>query len=193
MNEMKEFFNKYASSWDERDTTDLNFVKDILINKSELKINDKVLDIGCGTGIITGLIFDITKTKVTGIDLSDKMIEIAKNKYKNNKEIEFINEDFYNFKGNEKVDEIIIFNAYPHFLDLKRLKEAFKNNLKSKGKVLIFSTFGIEKINKHHQNISKISRYLTSIEDEIKIYQNEFNILKKEDNEHDYLLLMEIK
>lgn len=190
---MKEFFNKYASSWDERDTTDLNFVKDVLLNKSELKINDKVLDIGCGTGIITGLIFDITKTKVIGIDLSDKMIEIAKNKYKSNKEIEFINEDFYEFKGKEKVDEIIIFNAYPHFLDLKRLKEAFKNNLKSKGKVLIFSTFGIEKINKHHQNISKISRYLTSIDDEIKVYENEFNILKKEDNEHDYLLLMEIK
>lgn len=193
MDKIREFFNKYASIWDEKDTTDLNFVKDILINKSELKTNYKVLDVGCGTGIITPLIFEITNSEVIGIDLSDKMIEIAKNKYKDNKNLKFINEDFYKFINNEKVDEIIIFNAYPHFLDLKKLKEAFKNNLKNGGKVLIFSTLGIEKINKHHQNVSEISRFLTSIDEEIKEYQDDFNILKKEDNEHDYLLLMELK
>lgn len=193
MNEMRDFFNKYASSRDERDTTDLTYVKNVLINKSLLKENDLVLDVGCGTGIITGFIFDITKNNVKGIDVSDEMIKIAKNKYKNNKKIEFINEDFYDYKSEERVDEIIIFNAYPHFLDLKRLKESFKNNLKENGKVLIFSTLGIKKINDHHKNVSVISRFLTSIDEEIKVYQDEFNILKKEDLPSGYLLLMELK
>jgi demethylmenaquinone methyltransferase/2-methoxy-6-polyprenyl-1,4-benzoquinol methylase len=57
-------------------------IKSACIKNLELKSNDRVLDLCCGTGDLAGL---IKKTfpdiNVTGIDFSEKMLDIAKNKY----------------------------------------------------------------------------------------------------------------
>ena len=93
MNKVKEFFNKLASDWDRRSKSDLSNIKDIL---SHIKIseNDKILDLGCGTGIITSLLASYTTKKVIGIDISNNMIKIAKSK-NIDKKVVFKCRDFY--------------------------------------------------------------------------------------------------
>lgn len=62
----------------------------------EIKIlKDKtVLDIGCGTGIIEGMLLEAKH--IIGLDISIEMIKIAKNKYKRDYVLSWINADAEN-------------------------------------------------------------------------------------------------
>ena len=57
-------------------------IKSDCIKKSNIKPDYKVLDLCCGTGDLTSIIKKYTQN-VTGIDFSDKMLEIARKKVKN--------------------------------------------------------------------------------------------------------------
>ena len=185
--ETKEFFDARASSWDERSKSNLNNLKQMILS-SGLKENEEVLDVACGTGIITGILSSITKTKVIGLDLSSEMIKIATYKYKDNSNIEFINEDFLSFKDSLK-DAIYIFNAYPHFQDILALKEAIFRNLKQGGRFVIFSDLSLERLKIHHKNCMHVSREIKSLKDDFTFYEDKFNIIKNEDDEYHYLVI----
>ena len=185
--ETKEFFDARASSWDERSKSNLNNLKEMILS-SGLKENEEVLDVACGTGIITGILSSITKTKVIGLDLSSEMIKIATYKYKDNSNIEFINEDFLSFKDSLK-DAIYIFNAYPHFQDILALKEAIFRNLKQGGRFVIFSDLSLERLKIHHKNCMHVSREIKSLKDDFTFYEDKFNIIKNEDDEYHYLVI----
>ncbi len=185
--ETKEFFDARASSWDERSKSNLNNLKEMILS-SGLKENEEVLDVACGTGIITGILSSITKTKVIGLDLSSEMIKIATYKYNDNSNIEFINEDFLSFKDSLK-DAIYIFNAYPHFQDILALKEAIFRNLKQGGRFVIFSDLSLERLKIHHKNCMHVSREIKSLKDDFSFYEDKFNIIKNEDDEYHYLVI----
>jgi len=53
-----------------------------------LKDANKILDVGCGSGIVTRDIARLTRGKVIGIDGSDDMIKVAKKVLKNYKNVE---------------------------------------------------------------------------------------------------------
>ena len=58
---------------------------------------DKVLDIGCGTGKYIEWIQKYKPVSITGIDISQAMIDQAKKKYTDNQEIEFKQADIENW------------------------------------------------------------------------------------------------
>ncbi|SHN56019.1 class I SAM-dependent methyltransferase [Desulfovibrio litoralis] len=67
-----------------------------------------ILDIGCGTGLFSSVLLKkYPNAKFTLIDLSDKMLELAKERFKNNINFKFITEDYTKHKFNEKFDIII--------------------------------------------------------------------------------------
>ena len=103
MDKIKKFFDDRAEDWDEycpRNQEELALLlKDIDINKG-----DKVLDLACGTGVITSLLFDKSQTDLYAVDLSSNMIEVAKTKYPNPK-IHFLDQDFLFYE--EKDSDII--------------------------------------------------------------------------------------
>lgn len=66
-----------------------NFVKTDSIKMLNIKPHENILDLCCGTGDLTKIIKNYyPKAFVTGLDFSDKMIEIAKNKVLNAKFIQ---------------------------------------------------------------------------------------------------------
>ncbi len=185
--ETKYFFDAKASSWDERSKSNLDSLKKMILS-SGLKENEEVLDVACGTGIITGILNSITKTKVIGLDLSSEMIKIASTKYEDNRAIEFINENFLEFNGDKK-DAIYIFNAYPHFQDILDLKEALYRNLKSGGRFVIFSDLSLERLKVHHKYCMHVSREIKSLKDDFTLFEDKFNIIKNEDDDNHYLVI----
>ncbi|MDD5615554.1 MAG: methyltransferase domain-containing protein [Candidatus Methanoperedens sp.] len=80
MNKSEKFWDRMAKYFDREERKDEpTNIKIIEKTKKYLKISDTVLDHGCGTGTAAIEIASCVK-KVTGIDISSKMIEAAKGK-----------------------------------------------------------------------------------------------------------------
>ena len=184
--ENRNFFNNLSSTWDEHNTCKIDIVFEVI----NLKENDVVLDVGCGTGILDKRINYITRSKVVGLDISDKMLEVAKKK-NDIDDIIYINQSFYDYNEGG-FDKIIIYNAYPHFVLLEEFKEALYRNLKKEGLFLICHSLSRERLNEHHKYLSKdISRDLFDVNKESSFYADLFDIIKAyEDDDCFYILGM---
>lgn len=187
---IERFFNELAPNWDkDQDREDYKFQ---LIDSIGLKQGDRVLDLACGTGVISNKIQSITKTKVTALDISKNMIEIAKSKF-DNPDIEFEVGDFYEF-SEVGFDYIVLLNAYPHFIDLEGLKKKFIETLKHKGRVAIIHACGREELNSHHKaHALHVSRILNSVSEEAAFFSDTFNIIKQEEDSRHFLIILEKK
>lgn len=180
MNEIEDFFDKLAPTWDELEETPTEF-RDILIKKVGIKKGDKVIDIACGTGIVSGVLFEESGKQITAIDLSSKMIEIAKTKF-NDEEVHFINDDFITHKFDKKFDVAVIYNAYPHFVDIDAFIKKLYEILDEHAKFAIIHSFSLEGLKNHHKNVkSTISREINSLEEEANRFKKYFMNVHYED------------
>ncbi|WP_124981270.1 class I SAM-dependent methyltransferase [Nonlabens xiamenensis] len=104
-----------------------------LIKLLDPKENQRILDLGCGSGQLTSKINKFAK-KTIGIDKSAEMIMDAKSKFPN---IEFQVADASNFRFNEKFDSIFS-NATLHWVkDFKGAIKCMYENLNSNGKIVL--------------------------------------------------------
>jgi len=90
-----------------------------------IKERDTILDIGCGNGALT---FDLAKKakRVVGIDINEKNIEVAKNKY-GSANIEYKVGDVTKDLDNKKFDAVVLSNVLEHIKD----REDFLNKIKN--------------------------------------------------------------
>ncbi len=111
------------------------------VNKN-IRANDRVLEIGCGTGY---LLNKIKKSNINlyGIDLSPEMLSLAEKKLGNTVELEHTS--FLNFTPDEKFDKIIF--AYFFTISLNELTNNInktKSILKKGGSIYVvdFHNYG---------------------------------------------------
>ena len=188
--DIKEFFNNISPYWNNT-KDDINVIKSLL-QEAGIKKSEDTLDLGCGKGIITPLIYEITKQKVVAIDVSNKMIDAAKALHNSNN-YEFICDDFYIHNFNTTFDNIIIYNAYPHFLDVDLLAKKCYSLLNDDGKLVIMHSLGRNALNDHHSNITKISRNIDTPEQEYNYFKKYFTLEKAIDEENRILILLKKK
>lgn len=105
----EELFSNYAQNYDNEPYTK-GTIQEVDFLESEIEFNKqiKIIDIGCGTGRHS---IELAKRgyKVTGIDLSENMLNRAKEKAKDvNVEVQFIQADARNFHFDEKFDLALI-------------------------------------------------------------------------------------
>ncbi len=86
-----------------------------------------VIELGCGTGNTTKM-FPDSLSKIFCVDISSEMIEIAKEKLKNNKKIMFVEDDLLSFlSGYNKRDVDVIVSMYAiHHLTQKEKHKLFQ-------------------------------------------------------------------
>lgn len=184
---MKDFFNEKAKIWDSLEETPLSLIEELL-SLIPIKEGDKVLDVACGTGVITPRLAKRSKCLVKGIDISDKMIEKANEKFKDNLLVSFSCQDFLSFDEKE-YDVIVIYNAYPHFLSREAFKEALERNLKKGGVFAILHSLSREQLGVRHENCQCFSRVLEPVKEEASFYQDSFKILTAEEDDSSYRLI----
>ena len=187
MNKIAEFFSNIAEKWDSMETTPSSKI-DALLARCNIKEGDRVLDLACGTGIITGKLIDLSHRKVIALDIAPKMIEIAINKYSHNPLASFIVGDFQTIQFPEGFDRIVIYNAYPHFLDRDAFREALLRNLKPDGEFAIVHSLSRVALDRHHSGIESISRSLLPVNQEASFYRNDFLILDAEEDDGHYFI-----
>ncbi len=181
MDKIKEFFNTIAQNWENSDN---NYdVIDKLIKLVNIKKDADVLDLGCGKGVVTNRLYEYTGKQVYAIDVSEKMIEGALENYQDSNKYKFICGDFYNYNFDKSFDYIIIFNAYPHFMDVEGLAKRAYDLLNNNGHLVVMHDCPKELLNSHHKaKAMGVSRYLTDVKDEASLFNKYFDTVKTIDN-----------
>ena len=108
-----------------------------LIELIKINKNNLVLDIACGTGVVTKQIQKkIGKSgHVIGIDTSTTAIKIAKKENEKNKNLDFLNTDAENFSFSKKFDIVTCQYALFFFPNAQKALKNIKNSLKKSGMI----------------------------------------------------------
>ncbi len=191
--EMKDFFDSCAPTWDQNEEESEKDISLFLKKYLPVYKGSKVLDIACGTGIITKKLFDLSQVDVDAIDLSSKMIDIAKKKYFNYKQLHFYNQDFVSF-SNTGYDFEVMFNAYPHFIDRGKLKSTLVRTLKPNGIFAILHNCSRKNLVSCHSGVSSnISRNLLPVDEEASFYLDLFSLVMADEGLDHYCILLKKK
>jgi SAM-dependent methyltransferase len=118
-NSAKEFSEKIGT------LTNYNNTYDFLVNL--LHENDNILDLACGPAQISKYIVQKIGVNVTGVDLSNEMLKIAKNNIPNGI---FIEDSIITYKANIFYDLIIIGFGIP-YLDNEQTIKCIENSISS--------------------------------------------------------------
>jgi len=97
---------------------------DYLIKMGNFLSSDKILEIGCGTGLFTEKVFNATHACITAIDISEELLEHAREKMP---DIEFKQEDAMNLTFPDNNFEGVFGSSIIHHLDMeKAIKEIYR-------------------------------------------------------------------
>ncbi len=144
------FFDDCAQNWDSELVRNDRIIK-IILDNAEVKRDARVLDVACGTGV---LFPDYIKrgAKVTGVDISPEMVNIARRKFP---QIEVICKDAEKLDFSEKFDVVMVYNAFPHFPHPERVIEKLSTFLRKGGRLSIAHGMSREALLKLHNERAK--------------------------------------
>ena len=118
LEKMNDFFTARVDGYDNHMINDVVGCKEGYIKMAELLPGTVVslLDLGCGTGLELDEIFKShPNIKVTGVDLTQAMLDVLKQKHPN-KDLTLINASYFDYDfGIERFDAIISFQTLHHF------------------------------------------------------------------------------
>ena len=183
-NEVRDFFDSLAERWDNMGQDPLPHVRSLL-GRVSFRPGSKILDLGCGTGVISGLLHDEYGGDVLGLDVSPKMIEVARRKYDGKEGVTFEVGDFLDPSFTGRFDYIVCYNAYPHFVDVDAFVERISDCLADGGEFVVFHTLGRERLKAHHSGIGpKISRELDPVDVEAERFARLFTVLEYDEGDN---------
>ncbi len=148
----REFFDERAERWDEISVHNLKkvqYIADLL----EIQSNDKILDVGTGTGIMIPFYEKrLLEGCVVAVDYSEKMIEVARLKYpqKEHPRVSFQVCDVYDLKYEAAFDLVVCYSCFPHFADQPLVLKILTKALKKGGRLAVAHSDSARKINDVH-------------------------------------------
>lgn len=155
------FFDGCAGKWDKDNFQNEDVIKTIL-HIAGVEKEKSILDVACGTGVLFPYYLENEVESVTAIDISPEMVSLAKEKYPR---INVICGDAEAFQFKKKFDCILIYNAFPHFVDDGALFENLSAHLNNGGRLTVAHGASREDILKCHSGKAKsISKELPEAE-----------------------------
>ncbi len=133
--EIIDFFNRRASTWDTVQVRNENVMKEIL-DCGAITANKCILDVACGTGVLFEDYKKRNVRRVIAIDISPEMAKIAKEKCKD-APIEVLCGDVQELELEQCVDCVMVYNAFPHFVEPEKVIEHLAGLLVPGGRLTI--------------------------------------------------------
>ena len=91
-------------------------------------------------------------SSVTGIDISDEMLKVAKDKFP---QVRLICDDAETYDFQDKYDVIMIYNAFPHFPNPENLLLNLSKNLKDGGRLTVAHGISEKELAKCHSGSAR--------------------------------------
>ena len=145
------FFDTLASSWDDMQVRNEEVI-DFILTKGAVTKGADILDIACGTGVLFPDYLEREVSSVTGIDISDEMLKVAKDKFP---QVRLICDDAENYDFKDKYDVIMIYNAFPHFPNPESLLLNLSKALKDGGRLTVAHGISEKELAKCHSGSAK--------------------------------------
>ena len=181
-----DFFDRCAPSWDAEMIKSDRIIGTILDN-AEVGENMDVLDVACGTGVMFPYYLSRNVSSVTGIDISPEMAKIAAKKYESESRVQVICGDVEEAVFDRKFDVIVVYNAFPHFPDPRRLIRTLTGLLNENGRLTIAHGMSREAIDNHHSGAaSKVSNGLMRADSLKKLFDPHLQVEIVISNDHMY-------
>lgn len=135
---MTERFNEAAAEWDKKDTRQniAQAVFQTITSRVALLNHMEILDFGCGTGLLGFKIAPLVRS-VTGVDLSEKMLEQLDAKNTSSLQITSLCRDIMEEPLEKRFDGIVSSMAMHHVQDTAKLFETFHGHLKRDGFIAV--------------------------------------------------------
>ena len=147
------FFDSCASWWDADMIRNEEVIAAILDNGG-IREGVHVLDVASGTGVLFPDYLKRKVASVTGIDISPEMVKIARKKFP---EITVLCGDVETAAFDRLFDAVMVYNAFPHFPDPKRVVAALARLVKPGGRLSVAHGMSREALLRHHERASKVS------------------------------------
>ena len=171
-----EFFDRCAPSWDADMIKNDEIIGKILDN-AEVGAGQRILDVACGTGVMFDYYLARGAASVTGIDIAPEMAKIAESKYADRPEVQVICGDVEEQEFTGKFDRIVVYNAFPHFPNPKRLIKRLAGLLNDGGRLTIAHGMSRASIDNHHSgSASKVSNGLMAADQLKKLFDPYFDV-----------------
>ena len=177
---IKEFFDSIAPKWDNEPIAEKEIL-DIILDNAGVNEKINVLDVACGTGVLFPYYLERNVKSITAIDLSPEMVKIAKSKFP---QANVICGDAENIILDKQFDAIMIYNAFPHFPEPKKVIENLSKALKTGGRFTIAHGLSKKELDEIHQkSAGAVSNVLPECDDLAKMLSPYFNvdIMKSDD------------
>ncbi len=150
---IKRNFSRSAGTYDDHALIQKECALNV-VGSIKAKDFSKILEIGCGTGMLTRLLRDTyKKAEIIAVDISESMIETASKKVPD-KKTKFLVADGEHILMDNNVDLITSNATFQWFEDLDSTFERFNKMLK-KGGMLCFSMYGPNTFTELEEVLSK--------------------------------------
>ncbi|MCR5583530.1 MAG: class I SAM-dependent methyltransferase [Eggerthellaceae bacterium] len=171
------FFDERAENWDTMEHSTKSRVQGAVLALVGIGKGSRVLDVACGTGVMTPHYLQAGVASVLGVDLSEKMIAVARGKFANEPTTSFVAGDVNDLPESDPFDAVVIYNAYPHFMDKDALVEKTYKLLKPGGRFVVAHGSGKDVINAHHDAVAAgVSMGLRSAAEESALWAKRFTL-----------------
>lgn len=152
--EQREYFNQIADKWDKmtrHDPQKINWLLDLI----PFGLPCRVLDAGCGTGVLAPYLLKRTAEEIIGVDFAEQMIHRAEQKYQADN-LHFVCADVLK-GGLGRFDLIVCYSMFPHFPDKPAAIGTLAGMLHDGGRLAILHSQGREAINSLHMEASDMT------------------------------------
>lgn len=176
--EIGAYFDERAKTWDAM--MEPSGAKHIAIAQlAYVRESSRVLDIGCGTGIMVPAYLQMGASRIVGLDLSQNMIDNARKNFADvsTSTLSFLCEDVLMFDESDCFDCVVMYNCYPHLMNKEALVKKVADLLVPGGRFLVAHGMGRTQMNHHHAAVPpSVTSTLESAQQESERWRTAFTV-----------------